>query len=254
MEKKLSAEEWARYRRQLILPEIGEQGQQRIKRATVLIAGLGGLGSIAAYYLAAAGVGHLKIVDMDRVAVDNLNRQILHLSTDIGTLKSESARLKLAALNPWCRIEAMASRIDHESVNAMAAGCHLIMDGTDNLETRRILNRASLSNGIPYVFGAVGGFDGMVSTFIPGRTACLECLFPAGVREPASEIGIIGPAAGVVASLQSIEALKILAGLKPGLAGALMHFHGLSMRLKKTVVDPNPDCPAGCGEVPESIF
>ena len=238
----LSEEEKDRYRRQLIMPEIGEQGQQRLKRATVLIAGLGGLGSIVAYYLAAAGVRHLKISDMDRVAVHNLNRQILHLSTDIGTLKTESARFKLAALNPWCHIETMASRIDGDSVDAMVSSCDLIMDGTDNVGTRRVLNRASLSNGIPYIFGAVGGFDGMVSTFIPGQTACLECLFPAGTREPAGEIGVIGPTAGVVASLQSAEAIKILAGQNPGLAGTLMHFHGLSMRLNKTVIDPNPDC------------
>jgi molybdopterin-synthase adenylyltransferase len=242
MLKRLSEEERARYRRQLIVPEIGERGQQRIKEATVLIAGLGGLGSIAAYYLAAAGVGHLKIVDMDRVAVHNLNRQILHFSTDIGALKTDSARVKLGALNPWCHIEAMASRIDPDTVNAIVSGCHLIMDGMDNISTRRVLNRASLSGRIPYIFGAVGGLDGMVSTFIPGRTACLECLFPTGTREPSGEIGVIGPAAGVIASLQSIEALKILAGQKPGLAGALMHFHGLSMRLRKTAIDPNPDC------------
>ena len=248
MQKRLSEEEKARYRRQLIVPEIGEQGQLRIKKSTVLVAGLGGLGSIAAYYLAAAGVGHLKIVDMDRVAVHNLNRQILHLSTDIGTLKAESARVKLAALNPMCHIEAMALRIDADSVDTIVSGCHLIMDGMDNIGTRRVLNRASLFNKIPYIFGAVGGFDGMVSTFIPGRTACLECLFPAGTHEPAGEIGVMGPTAGVVASLQSSEAIKILAGQKPGLAGALMHFHGLSMRLKKTIINPNPDCPVCSGE------
>ena len=242
MPQGLSEEERTRYRRQLIVPQIGEQGQQRLKQATVLIAGIGGLGSIAAYYLAAAGVGHLKIADMDRVAVHNLNRQILHLSTDIGALKVESARIKLSALNPWCHIEAMARHIDADSVDAMVGGCDLILDGTDNIGTRRVLNRASLSNRTPYIFGAVGGFDGMVSTFIPGRTACLECLFPTGTREPSGEIGVIGPAAGVIASLQSIEAIKILAGQKPGLAGALMHFHGLGMRLKKTVIDPNPDC------------
>ena len=254
MPKRLSEEETIRYRRQLIVPEIGEQGQQRLKRATVLIAGLGGLGSISAYYLAAAGVGHLKIVDMDRVVVHNLNRQILHLSSDIDSLKTESARLKLEALNPWCHIEAMALHIDADSVDAIVKDCYLIMDGTDNIYTRRVLNRASLSNRIPYIFGAVGGFDGMVSTFIPGRTACLECLFPTGTHEPTGEIGVIGPTAGVVASLQSLEAVKILTGQKPALAGALMHFHGLTMRLKKTALDPNPDCHACSAESPDGRF
>lgn len=243
----LCDEEKDRYRRQLMLPEIGESGQQRIKRSTVMIAGLGGLGSIAAYYMAAAGVGHLKVVDMDRVAVHNLNRQIIHHTADVGTLKTGSARTKLAAINPWCRIEAVATRIDADSVAAIVIGCDLIIDGSDTIATRRVLNRAARKEGIPLIFGAVGGFDGMAATFMPSGSACLECLFPGHSDRPTHEIGVIGPAAGLVASLQCMEALKILTGMGSDLAGALIHVHGRGMRIKKSAVDQNPDCPVCSG-------
>ena len=250
MECSLSNAEKDRYRRQLILPEIGEKGQQRIKRASVLIAGLGGLGSLAAAYLAAAGVGHLKIVDMDRVAEHNLNRKLLHATADVGTLKTDSARARLTALNPWCHIDAITARIDDRNVGAMASGCDLVLDGTDNIATRRVLHRAARYEGIPFIFGAVGGFDGMVATFVPGRAACLECLFPADGDRPRDEIGVIGPAVGVIASLQSIEAVKILLGYAPELKGLLVHFHGLGMRIGKTVVEPNPGCRVCSGNRP----
>ncbi len=239
----LTAEEKERYSRQLMMPEIGEHGQMRIRQAQVFIAGLGGLGSITAYYLASAGVGCLKVADPDRVALHNLNRQILHFSSDVGALKTESAHSKLSALNPLCRIEALAVSIDDDSVDTLVRGCDLIVDGTDNLETRRVLNRAAWAHGIPFIFGAVGGFDGMAATFIPGRSACLECIFPTGDNAPTGAIGVLGPAAGLIACLQSMEALKILTGNDADLAGGLTHFQGRGMRFKQTVVLPDPDCP-----------
>jgi molybdopterin/thiamine biosynthesis adenylyltransferase len=238
----LSPEEEVRYRRQLILPEIGAHGQQCLKRATVMIAGLGGLGSISAYYMAAAGVGHLKIVDADRVAEHNLNRQILHATADIGRQKTASALSRLEALNPHCHVEPIAVRIEGQSVGAMIGGCDLIIDGLDTLDARRVLNRAAVKAGIPYIFGGVTGFDGMAATFIPGRSACLECIFPESIENPPAEVGVVGPAAGVVASLQCIEALKLLIGKDADLAGALMHFHALGMRFKKVAVDRDPAC------------
>jgi adenylyltransferase/sulfurtransferase len=239
----LSENESLRYRRQLIMPEIGASGQRRLKQATVLIAGLGGLGSLSAFYMAAAGVGHLKIVDMDRVAASNLNRQLLHATPDIGKRKTDSARDKLTALNPDCHIETLSTRIADDTVTAMARGCRLILDGTDNLPTRRILNRAARHAQIPFVLGAVGGFDGMVATFIPGQSGCVECLFPGDAPSAPDEIGIIGPTAGVIASLQCVEAVKILVGIESDLAGALIHFHGLGMRIHKSIFAANPDCP-----------
>ena len=243
MPLRLSEKQSLRYRRQLIMPEIGASGQRRLKQATVLIAGLGGLGSLSALYMAAAGVGHLKIVDMDRVADSNLNRQILHATPDIGRRKTDSARDKLTALNPDCHIETMATHIADDTVMALTRGCCLILDGTDNLPARRVLNRAARKEGIPFVFGAVSGFDGMAATFIPGKSGCLECLFPGDAPQSPDEIGIIGPTAGVIAALQCVEAVKILVGMESDLAGALIHFHGLGMRVHKSVFDVNPDCP-----------
>lgn len=239
----LSSDELIRYRRQVIMPEIGIHGQRLLKRATVMIAGLGGLGSVSAFYLAAAGVGRLKIVDMDRVACHNLNRQILHTTDDIGRLKTASALKKLKALNPACRIEGVAERIAVHTVADMVRGCDLILDGTDNLDTRRVLNRAAGNAQIPFIFGGVNGFDGMVATFIPGRSACLECIFAGASQRAPVETGVIGPTAGVIASLQCMEAMKLLTKKKSRFLGNLIHFHGAEMRLKRAVVEPDSDCP-----------
>jgi adenylyltransferase/sulfurtransferase len=238
----LSEEEQIRYRRQLIMPEIGIDGQRRLKKATVMIAGLGGLGSICAFYMAAAGVGRLKIIDMDRVAVHNLNRQILHNTDDIGKLKTVSARQKLEALNPGCRIETQSARISQDTIAEMIRECDLILDGTDNLDTRRVLNRAACEAQIPFIFGGVEGFDGLVATFIPGRSACFECIFSGISQRTPAEIGVIGPPVGVIASLECLEAVKLLTHQESDLAGSLIHFHGMEMRLKRAVVEPNPDC------------
>jgi molybdopterin/thiamine biosynthesis adenylyltransferase len=238
----LSDEEIQRYRRQLSMPEIGTRGQQHLKQATILIAGLGGLGSISAYYMAAAGVGQLKIADSDQVASHNLNRQILHTTVDIGKFKTVSACEKLKALNPWCHIDPLAERISDDTVGVMVSGCDLILDGTDNIGTRRVLNRAAQEAGIPFIFGGVNGFDGMLTTFIPGQSACLECIFPGNSHRSPEVTGVIGPAVGVIASLQSVEAVKILTGNGADLSGTLVRFHGLGMRMEKTIVDPDPDC------------
>jgi molybdopterin/thiamine biosynthesis adenylyltransferase len=208
----LSDEEIQRYRRQLSMPEIGTRGQQHLKQATILIAGLGGLGSISAYYMAAAGVGQLKIADSDQVASHNLNRQILHTTVDIGKFKTVSACEKLKALNPWCHIDPLAERISDDTVGVMVSGCDLILDGTDNI-----------------------------------GTACLQCIFPGNSHRSPEVTGVIGPAVGVIASLQCVEAVKILTGNGADLSGTLVRFHGLGMRMEKTIVDPDPACIEPCG-------
>ncbi|MCX5882348.1 MAG: HesA/MoeB/ThiF family protein, partial [Deltaproteobacteria bacterium] len=171
----ISSEETIRYSRQLILPEIGPQGQIKLKHARVLVAGVGGLGSVSAYYMAAAGIGSLRIADGDCVEAGNLNRQILHGTGDIGKPKTLSALEKLRNLNPYCNVEPIQKLISDETILDMVADCTVILDGTDNLNTRKILNRASILKGIPFIYGGVDGVTGMVSTFIPGRTPCLEC-------------------------------------------------------------------------------
>ena len=241
----ISSEEAIRYNRQLILPEIGPQGQIKLKQARVLIAGVGGLGSVSAYYMAAAGIGSIRIADGDCVEAGNLNRQILHGTGDIGKPKTLSALEKLRNLNPYCDIEPIQEIISDENILDMVEGCTVILDGTDNLKTRKILNRASILKDIPFIYGGVDGFTGMVSTFIPGRTPCLECFFSrdTGQKEP---IGIIGPVPGVIASIQSLEAIKLILGIGELLTNNLLVFNGMDMTFRKIEMEKNPDCPV-CG-------
>ncbi len=235
-----------RYQRQIGLPEIGEQGQKRLGRSRVLLAGLGGLGSVLAASLCAAGVGFLRIADRDRVELSNLNRQILHWTADIGREKTVSAGEKLAAFNPEVVLEPRQIAIAEDTVQELLRDCQIIVDGTDNLESRRVLNRASLKTGLPFIHGGINGFNGMLSTFIPGRTPCFECLF--------SEFGggsgcpsVLGATAGIVGSLQSLEALKYLLGMHAELlTGRLLIVQGRSMTFRKIRLEPNPACPE-CG-------
>ena len=224
------------------MPEIGPEGQERLQAATVFLGGLGGLGSIIACYLVAAGIGNLRIVDRDRVEESNLNRQILHWTDDIGGFKSHSAEKKLQKLNPECNITAFVEEIREDTVHDLVGNASIIVDGMDNLESRKVLNRASLKMGIPYVFGGVEGFNGMVSTFVPGETPCLECLFPFPASSEKKELGIIGPVAGFVASLQAMETLKIVLGLSGLLAGRLLHIQGAHMKFHEIAMEKNPDC------------
>lgn len=240
----LSEEEARRYSRQVQLPEIGLEGQARIAAGRVLVAGLGGLGSIGAYYLAAAGVGHLRLVDRDRVALENLNRQILHASGDIGRSKAVSAAEKLSRLNPHCRVEAIEADIDDETAESMVEGCSVIFDATDNRATRRVLNSASVKKGVPFVYGGISGWEGMAATFVPPRTPCFSCVFPAMAEAAAAEPPpALGPTAGLVASLQCLDTLRLLIGLPPRLAGRLLRFSGATMEFRSLPIERNPHCP-----------
>jgi len=237
----LSKDELVRYARQIIIPSIGVEGQEKIKRAKVFIAGAGGLGSISSYYLAAAGVGCLRIADRDNVDLSNLNRQILHATRDVNTPKTSSAEAKLRSLNPHVRIEAVQQEISAENITDIVSGCSLIVDATDNMETRKALNGASVKMKIPFVYGGVDGFNGMATTFIPGETPCFECIFPYETKKGAVP-GVIGPAPGIVGSLQAMEALKIILGMKGLLAGRLLYFSGIEMSFREITIEKNPDC------------
>jgi len=243
MDNVLNDADMRRYSRQLSIPEIGVEGQRKLARGTAMIVGLGGLGSISAYYLVAAGVGRVTIVDRDRVALDNLNRQILHTAADIGRPKVDSAVEKLHGLNADCHIEPVLASIDDANAADLAADCHLIIDATDNLATRHVLNRVSLEKQIPFIFGAIDGWNGMASTFIPGRTGCFACIFPQQQdlqkKAPASALG---PTAGMIAVIQALEALKILLGLKPDLANRMLDYRGLELRFRTIDIKKNPDC------------
>ena len=242
----LTPNEMIRYSRQIRMAEIGSEGQMKLKKARVFLAGLGGLGSVLAYYLAAAGVGHLRIVDKDTVSLDNLNRQILHFTKDIGRAKTVSAREKLEALNPECHIEVIQDEIDERSGELLVDGSDLIVDGMDNFRTRRILNRVAVKKRIPFIVGGVDGLSGMVFTVIPGVAPCFECIFP-GVDEE-REVAVLGATAGVVASLQVMEAVKVVLGLGKTLSGRLLVFQGRDMTFREITIERNPKCVV-CGAV-----
>ncbi len=239
-----------RYSRHLRLPEVGLAGQQRLAATTMLLLGAGGLGSPAALYLAAAGVGTLRIVDDDRVERSNLQRQVLHAEARIGLPKVASAATTLSALNPRTRIDAVAERLDSGNVERLLEGVDVVVDGADNFAVRYLLNDACVKLGKPLVYGAVHRFEGQVSVFDAGRARgarpCYRCLFPeppAAADAPnCSEAGVLGVLPGVVGLLQATEAIKLALGAGEPLAGRLLHFDALGMRFRETRLAPDPHC------------
>ncbi len=242
MSNPMSKEEALRYQRQVILPQIGEEGQKKLQRSRIFLAGLGGLGSVSAYYLAAAGVGQLRAVDKDRVELGNLNRQLLHHTDDIGKPKAESARRKLQNLNPHCRVEALHETLDDDNGDLLVGDAHVIVDGTDNLKTRKILNRVSLKKGIPFFFGGVDGLTGMATTFIPGKTPCFECLFPDGTPDKGPP-GVLGPLPGIIGALQALAVINFLVGVPHGLLmSRMLYVDGATMNFKMIEMGKNSRC------------
>ena len=241
-----------RYSRQLRLPQVGLPGQRKLEQARVLVVGAGGLGSPVALYLAAAGVGFMRIVDDDRVDRSNLQRQILHTEARIGVLKVDSAQQSLSALNPRVQIETQALRLTVEVVEALLADVDVVIDGSDNFPTRYLLSDACVRLGKPLVYGAVHRFEGQVSVFDAGRhrglLPCYRCLFPlppsAADAPNCAEAGVLGVLPGVIGMLQATEAIKLILDLGESLAGRLLYFDALSMRFRETRLRVDPDCPA----------
>ncbi len=241
-----------RYSRHLRLPQVGLEGQRRLADATVLVVGAGGLGSPAAYYLAAAGVGTLMLADDDLVDRSNLQRQILHTDARIGEPKVDSARLSLSALNPRIEIRTTRERVTAANVDALVAAADVVVDGADNFPARYLLSDACVRGARPLVYGAVHRFEGQVSVFDAGRrrgvAPCYRCLFPeppAAEDAPnCAEAGVLGVLPGVIGLLQATEALKLLLGIGTPLEGRLLHFDALAMRFRETRLRPDPDCAA----------
>ena len=238
----LGPEESVRYSRQMSVPQIGENGQRKLKAASIFLAGLGGLGSITAYQLTAAGVGCLKMVDRDTVALDNLNRQLLYTTRDVGQAKIDIAADKLSQLNPNVDLKTVRASITAENVLDLVSGCDIIVDATDNLAARLALNRAALTRHIPLVFGGIDGMDGMVTTVLPGQTACLACLFKAEM-DSAKERPVVGPLPGLVASIQALETIKWIVGAGALLANRLLRVKGSDWTIKIMRLEKNPACP-----------
>ncbi|TZF89847.1 molybdopterin-synthase adenylyltransferase MoeB [Cognatilysobacter lacus] len=239
-----------RYSRHLRLPEVGVEGQRRLQQARVLLVGAGGLGSPAAYYLAAAGVGTLRIADDDVVDRSNLQRQILHAEARIGLAKVDSAAATLGALNPRICIEAKQERVSAQNVDALLDGIDVVLDGADNFPARYLLNDACVRHRKPLVYGAVHRFEGQLAVFDAGRhrgvQPCYRCLFPEPPPPEAApncaEAGVLGVLPGVIGMLQATEVLKLLLAIGEPLSGRLLHFDALAMRFRETRIPPDPAC------------
>ncbi|MDI6719096.1 MAG: HesA/MoeB/ThiF family protein [Methanomicrobiales archaeon] len=240
----LSGRERERYRRQLLL--FGEEGQERLKRARVFIAGAGGLGSPIAIYLAAAGIGHIRLVDSDVVERTNLNRQILHGEIDIGRPKVQSAGEKLERINPDIEVEVIQETLDAGNVRELVGDAAAIVDAMDNYAARYLLNRTALDLGIPFFHGAIRGFDGQATTILPGRTACLACIFPR--PPPADVFPVVGTAPGIIGLVQANEVLKYFLNTGSLLENRLLLWNGMASVMEEVAVERNPSC-AECAAV-----
>ncbi len=256
----LTPEEIDRYKRHLVLHEVGGQGQQRLKESKVLVVGAGGLGSPVLMYLAAAGVGTLGIIDDDRVSLDNLQRQIIHDTDKVGALKTESAAHAIRRLNPHVRVTLHSERLTADNALDIVAGYDLVADGSDNFDTRYLVNDACTLAKVPLVFAAIGPFDGYVSTFKAFETAAdgtplpnYRDIFPEapppGTVANCSEVGVLGAIAGVIGTLQATEVLKELLGLGDSLAGRLLIYDAQGCRFESVAIQWDPTNPL-TGETP----
>lgn len=250
----MNDEQLLRYSRQIMLPEIDAAGQLRLAQAGVLIIGAGGLGSAAAVYLAAGGVGRLVLVDFDRVDLSNLQRQILHDTADIGRLKVESAAERLRALNPDVDLTLLDRALNEDELREQAAAVDVIVDASDNFATRFAINRASVAAGTPLVSGAAIRFEAQLSVFNPRdeSSPCYRCLYQddAAVEETCTANGVLAPLLGIAGSIQAAETMKLIMGLGDTLQGRLLLMDVMSMEWHTAVLPKDPDCPVcGAGRV-----
>jgi molybdopterin/thiamine biosynthesis adenylyltransferase/rhodanese-related sulfurtransferase len=250
----LSPAQRARYSRHLLIPEVGEEGQQKLLDARVLLIGAGGLGSPASLYLAAAGVGTLGIVDADVVDDSNLQRQIVHSTERLGEPKVLSAKRTIEALNPDVQVVPFEERLDSENVERILAhGWDVIVDGTDNFPTRYLVNDASVWHGVPVVHGSIYRFEGQVTVFHPGEGPCYRCLYPAPpppeLAPSCAEGGVLGVLPGIIGSLQASEALKLVLGAGDTLTGRLLLFDALHTTFDEVTIRRSAECPV-CGDNP----
>lgn len=249
----LSREELVRYGRHVSIPEVGLEGQRRLRASSVLIVGAGGLGSPAALYLAAAGVGRLGLVDHDRVDLSNLQRQVLHDTAAVGTPKLDSARARLEGLNPHVEIETHETRLDSGNAFEILRGWDFVVDGSDNFPTRYLVNDACVMLGTPFAYGAILRFEGQASVFAAPGGPCYRCLFrdppPPDLVPNCAEAGVLGVLPGIVGSIQANEAIKWLAGIGDSLAGRLLLIDALRMEFRSLDIPPDPECVV-CGPAP----
>jgi len=247
----LSPDDRIRFARHLLLPEVGAEGQIRLRQAGVLVVGAGGLGSSVLLHLAASGVGRIGIADPDSVELGNLHRQIIHGMASLGALKTGSARRRLGEIDPRTEVQAYPTPFSDSNAAELAAPFSLIVDATDNLAARRAINRACIRQKIPMIFGSAQRFEGQVSVFDAERGPCYRCVFPdlsdSGVIEPPAKSGVFGPIPGIIGTFQALEAMKILLGIGNPLIGKILVFDGLEECFHQIQARKDPHCPE-CGD------
>lgn len=250
---KLTNQEVLRYGRHLIMPEMGVEGQEKLKAAKILMVGAGGLGSPSALYLAASGVGEMTIIDPDVVDVSNLQRQILHDTSSVGVPKVESAKKRINEVNPFVKVNAIQDQLSNENVRELIRNCDVVVDGTDNFQTRYMVNDACIFEGKLNVYGSIFRFDGQSTVFCDPNGPCYRCLYPEppppGMVPSCAEGGVLGILPGVVGVIQATEAIKLIIGKGRPLVGRLMLYDALDMKFRELKIRKDPSCPV-CGENP----
>jgi adenylyltransferase/sulfurtransferase len=242
--KNLTDYDLKRYNRQMMIKGFGEKGQEKLKDTNVFVAGVGGLGCPVSTYLAVAGFGHITLADMDVVELSNLNRQILHWDKDVGIAKVRSGHEKLSQINKAIEVSTFEGRIDEDNVYDLTRDSDIIIDAMDNFPTRYLLNRAALKHGIPFIHASIWGLEGRITTIVPGKTPCLECIFP---RPPPKEVfPVLGATPAVMATLQATEAIKVILGIGKTLEGRILLYDGQDMEFDEIRITKNPECEA-CG-------
>ncbi|TYO97234.1 HesA/MoeB/ThiF family protein [Desulfallas thermosapovorans] len=244
-------EQLKRYKRNILLDGVGAVGQAKLLQSRVLVVGAGGLGSPVSYYLAAAGIGHIGLVDGDQVDLSNLQRQIMHTTPDLGRPKIESARQKLTALNPDVQVTGYGHWLNEQNFREIIALYDLVVDGTDNFAARFLINQACVEKRKPYIFGGVLGYTGQAMTILPGQGPCLACIFRGSPPEgaPSSDkMGVLGAVPGIIGAVEAAEAVKVILGIGEPLRGRLLTFDALSMQFFTVDISRDPSCPV-CGGV-----
>ena len=249
----LTEQQIERYSRQIILKEVGKAGQEKLLSSRVLIVGTGGLGSPAALYLAAAGVGTIGIIDADRVELANLQRQIIHFSEDVGKEKIASAQRKIKAINPEVKVRTYLAKVTASNIAEIIKDYDFVLDATDNFPSKFLINDACYFEKVPFSHASVLGFDGQIITVLPGGTACYRCVLasppPVGAVPSCAQAGVLGTLPGVIGCLQATEALKFLMGIGKLLTDRLLIYDALQMQFRQVRVNRNPQCPI-CGPEP----
>ncbi|MEJ5293219.1 MAG: HesA/MoeB/ThiF family protein [Candidatus Methanosuratincola sp.] len=245
----LKESERIRYSRQTLIKGWGEAAQLRLKASKVAVIGVGGLGSPASLYLAAAGVGYIRLIDCDVVDLSNLNRQVLHWSSDLGRPKVESAAMKLSQLNPEIAVDPVNEALTIDNVTELLKGIDVVVDGLDNLKSRFLVNQTCVDLRVPYVYGAVYGMEGFLTTIVPGRGPCLRCVYPSAPAA-AETFPVLGTAPGVIGSLEAAEALKLITGHGRPAVGRLIVYDGELMRFDEIAIKKDERCPTCSGQRP----